>query len=66
MEEAAKMTEELQMKNWAGNHECVWPESQMKKMVQEKGLIICSRVLLPLSSKRNENLPLEELRGSGA
>lgn len=36
VEEAAKMTEELQMKNWAENHECVWPESQTKKIFQEK------------------------------
>ena len=35
VEEAVKVTAEMQMKNWVENHDCVWPESQMKKMVQE-------------------------------
>lgn len=31
MEAAAKVTEELQVRNWVENRECVCPESQMKK-----------------------------------
>lgn len=37
VEEAVKVTAEMQMKNWVENHDCVWPESQMKKMFHERG-----------------------------
>jgi len=46
VEEAAKVTEEVQMRNWVENHECVCPESQIKKMSQERGSDHLCQVLL--------------------
>lgn len=58
VEEAAQVTAEVQMKNWVENRDCVWPESQMKKMFHERGTDHLQSSAVANSSKMSENSQL--------